>query len=230
MMLEYHTVNMDGSQRINYFKIAWQSALAAGLCLGLPAGLLLWLILLREVIHFPLLDWSVAFLQAHGLNKIFVLAACSTLWSFLLGRISSYRPWWKIGWATGVGIIVAWFLPFSNLDAWSREGTPVHIVYAAAMCGIVMSTTLCVGLAYGLILRSLKAALTIALTTTLVSGSALLLTIFLFDQFGIRVGGTVPLAMSKVTGMSLLISAIAGGMTLGVEFSCFAWKRFKISS
>jgi hypothetical protein len=41
---------------------------------------------------------------------------------------------------------------------------------------------------------------------------------------GIRVGGTVYLAMSKVTGTSLLISAIAGGMILGVEFSRFARK------
>lgn len=204
---------------LNYVRIAWQSALAAALCLGLPAGLLLWLILIRQIFASATIDQAVTFLQANGLNKILVLALCSLLWSFLLARISGYHPWWKLGLATALGIIVGWFSPLSNLDASFPEGTPVHIVYAAAMSGIVAGATICVGLAYGLLLRNLRSALAMAFKTSFVAVVMLLLTITLFDQFGVRVGGTVPLAMSKVTVTSLLTSAIAGGAVLGVEFT-----------
>jgi len=210
---------LEAQKSPNYFRIAWQSALAAGLCLGLPAGLLLWLILFRQINHSAVIEQSVTLLQANGLNKIIVLVVCSLMWSFLLGRISGYRPWWKIGFATVLGIFAGWFSPLSNLDGWFGDKVPVHTLYAIAMSGIVLSVTVCVGLAYGLILRSGKAALILALTTGLVSVLTVLLTIILFDQFGVRVGGTVPLAMSKVTVASLLTSAIMGGMVLGVEFT-----------
>jgi len=206
---------------LNSFRVAWQSALAAALFLGLPAGLLLWLILFQQTYHSAVIEQSVTLLQADGINKIIVFAVSSLMWSFLLGRISGYRAWWKIGLATVLGIFAGWFSPLSNLDGWFGDRLPVHTLYAVAMCGIVCSTTLSVGLAYGLILRSGKAALTIAFSTSLVSVLTLLLTIVLFDQFGIRVGGTVQLAMSKVTVASLLTSAISGGMALGVEFSGF---------
>jgi len=206
----------------NYFRVAWQSALAAALGLGLPAGLLLWLILLQQSSPSTLVDRSVTLLQANGWNKIVVLAICSLIWSFLLGRISGYRPWWKIGLATVLGILIGWFSPLSNLDGWLGDKLPVHTLYAVAMCGIVASATLCVGFAYGLLLRNFKAALTLAITTSLTSALTMLLVIIIFDQFGIRVGGTVPFAMSKVTSVSLLFSAITGGMVLGVGFSRFA--------
>ena len=213
---------METPNSAHLFRIGIQSALAAAFCLGLPAGLLMWLILLRQVYRSDLVDKSILLLQTNGLNKIILLAVCSLIWGFLLARISGYRLWWKIGLATSIGIIVAWFLPLSNMDAWFREGTPVHIVYAAAMCGIVMSTTICVGVAYGLILRNIRASLILAFTTSLVSAITLLLTIIVFDRFGIRVGGTVSLAMSKVTVTGLLMSAITGGVLLGVGFNHFA--------
>ncbi len=205
----------------NYFRIAWQSALAAGLCLGFPAGLLLWLILLREIFPAAVLDRCVAFLQANGLNKISVLAFCSLLWSYLLARLSGYQPWLRIGLATVLGIFAGWFSPLANLDGWLSDELPIPTLYAFAMCGLVFSVTSCVGLAYGFILRSAKAALTLAVTTGFASTLAMLFTIALFDQFGIRVGGMVPLAMSKVTTVSLMMSALAGGMLLGVGFSRF---------
>jgi len=210
----------DAAQKpLNYFRVAWQSALAAALCLGLPAGLLLWLILFQQINHSAVIEQSITVLQRNGLISIFILAVCSLMWSFLLSRISSYHPWWKIGFATVLGIIVGWFSPLSNLDGVFAEQFPIHTLYAVAMCGIVASATICVGLAYGLILQSGKAALTLAFTTSLVSVLTLLLTILLFDQFGIRVGGTVHLAMSKVTVTGLLTSAITGGMVLGVGFT-----------
>jgi len=205
----------------NYFRIALQSALAAGLFLGLPAGLLLWLILFREGTQSTAIDPFVGILQVNGLNKVIVLMVCSLAWSYLLGRISGYGAWWRIGFATMLGILAGWFSPLSNLDGWFGDKLPIHTLYAVAMCGIVSSVTICVGLAYGLILRNRNAALRLALSTSLVSVLTILLTVALFDQFGIRVGGTVNLAMSKVTAVSLMTSAITGGTALGVGFSRF---------
>jgi hypothetical protein len=216
-----HMTIMENPKPPDYSRIALQSALAAALFLGFPAGLLLWLILFRAASETAVVDPFVKVLQAHGLNKIIVLMVFSLGWSFSLAKISGYRSWWKIGFATVLGIILGWLSPLSNLDALPPEGTPVHVVYAVAMSGIVGSATLSVGLIYGLILRSIKAALTMALTTSFISVLALLLTIFIFDQFGIRVGGEVPFAMSKVTTVSLMISAIASGAVLGIGFGWF---------
>jgi len=217
--------NLETPKPSNYLRIAWQSALAAGLCLGLPATLLFWLILFQDMNHSTFFAPFVQLLQVNGLNKIILLMICSLLWSFLLGKISGYRRWWQIGLATLLGILIGWFSPLSNLDGWlpvtAGDKLPIHTLYAIAMCGIVFSATSCVGLAYGLILRNAKAALVLALTTSLVSVLTMLLSIILFDQFGIRVGGAVDLAMSKVTGVSLMMSAITGGTVLGVGFSRF---------
>lgn len=221
------TTNSTLIQHSRYLCVALKSALAAALFLGFPAGLVLWLVLFRETTQTAAVDPFVNLLQANGVNKIILLMVCSFEWSHLLGRISGYREWLKIGLATALGIIVAWFSPLSNLDGWLAAGLPIYTLYAWTMSGLVASVTLYVGLAYGIILRSLKAALTMALSTSLISVLALLLTIFIFDQFGIRVGGEIPFAMSKVTTVSLLISALAGGAMLGVGFSWFVEKTLK---
>ena len=213
---------LQAQQPLHYFRVAWQSALAAAFCLGLPAGLSLWLILIQQVFPSAHVTQTVNIFQTNGLNRIYVLAACSLIWSFLLARISGYRPWWRLGIATVAGILIGWFSPLSNIDAWFSEGTPVHNVYAAAMCGIVAATTLFVGVSYGIVLRNVKAALVIAGSTSLVAVMTVLTTILVFDLFGIRVGGTVPLAMSKVTVAVLLTAAMTGGTALGVTFSRFA--------
>ena len=92
------------------------------------------------------------------------------------------------------------------------------------MVGLIGGVTLFVGLAYGLILRNLKAALTIGLTVSLVSVLVLVLTILVFDRLGIRVG-TGNLAMVRVTAVDLITSALAGGMVLGVAFSRFVSQK-----
>jgi voltage-gated potassium channel Kch len=216
----------------DYFRIAWwriavASALAAGLCLGFPAGLLLWLILFRQIHHLAVIEKLTDTLQSHGLYSIYILVISSMLWSYLLGRISGYRAWWRIAVASALGILAAWFSPLANVDGILyeyRPDLPIHLNYAAAMAGLVGSVTLFVGLAYGLILQSVRAALTLGLTTSLVSVLILLLTIFVFDWLGIRVG-TGNLAMPRVTVVGLLLSAITGGMALGVGFTWFVRKR-----
>lgn len=207
----------------NYFRVAWQSALATGLCLGLPAGLVLWLILLQRIHHFVVIQLLVDFLHAHGLYSIYLVAVSSMLWSYLLGRISGYRSWWWIAGASALSILVAWFSPLSNVDGILyeyRPTLPIYLNYAASMVGLIGTVTFLVGFAYGLVLRSLKAAFTLGLTTSFISVLVLLLTIFVFDRLGLRVG-TGNLAMVKVTMVDLITSALAGGMVLGVGFTLF---------
>jgi len=213
-----------GTQKpLNTFRVAWQSALAAGLCLGLPAGLLLWLILFQQINHSTVVKPLVDILHANGLYSIFIVVVSSIVWSYLLGRISGYRSWWWIAVASALGILAAWFSPLANVDGILYEyqpTLPIHLNYAASMVGLIGAVTLFVGLAYGLLLRSIKAALTIGLTTSLISVLVMLLTIFVFDRMGIRVG-TGNLAMVRVTAVDLITSALAGGAVLGVEFSRF---------
>jgi hypothetical protein len=214
---------LQAQKPLNYFRIAWQSALAGAFCLGLPAGLVLWLILLQRVNHSVVIESVVDFLHAHGLYSIYMVAVSSILWSYLLGRISGYRPWWWIAVASALGILLAWFSPLSNVDGILyeyRPTLPIYLNYAASMVGLIGAVTLLVGLAYGLVLRSLKAALILGLTTSFISVLVLLLTIFVFDRLGMRVG-TGNLAMVKVTVVDLITSALAGGMVLGVGFTRF---------
>ena len=111
-------LNTTPVQPPKYLRVALQSALAAALFLGFPAGLLWWLILFREANPSAAADSFINILQANGINKIILLTVCSLGWSFSLGRISGYRAWWKIGLATALGIIAAWFSPLSNVDGW----------------------------------------------------------------------------------------------------------------
>lgn len=214
---------LQAQQPLNFFRVAWQSALAAGLCLGLPAGLSLWLILLQRINPSAVVQPLIDFFNTNGLYRIYLVVVSSVLWSYMLGRISRYRQWWLIAFASALGILAAWFSPLANLDGILynyRPDLPIHLNYAVAMTGIIGSATLFVGLAYGLVLRNIKAALTMGLTTSLAAVFTLLLTIFMFNQFGIRVG-TGNFAMSKVTVAGLLTSAITGGMVLGLGFSRF---------
>src|SRR5215216_553606 len=214
---------LETQKFLNYFRIAWQSALAAALCIGLPAGLVLWLILFQRINHFHFADPLINFLHANGLYSIYIVVISSIIWSYLLGRISGYRSWWRIAVASALGILVAWFSPLANIDGILykyQPGLPIHLNYAASMVGLIGSVTLFVGLGYGLILRSIKAALTIGLTTSLISVLVLLLTIFMFERLGIRVG-TGNLAMVRVTIVDLITSALAGGMMLGLGFTRF---------
>jgi hypothetical protein len=207
----------------DYFRVAWQSALAAALCLGVPAGFSLWLLLFQQINHSVLVASLVKIFQEHGLYRIYILVLSSMLWSYLLGRISGYHRWWLLAAASALGILAAWFSPLSNIDGILynyRPDLPIHLNYAAAMTGIIGSATLFVGLAYGLVLRNIKAALSMGFGTSLISVLTLLLTIFLFDRFGIRVG-TGNFAMSKVTVAGLLTSSVTGGMVLGLIFSHF---------
>jgi hypothetical protein len=212
---------MENQTHWNVFRIAWQSAVAAALSLGLPAGLSLWLILLQQVYKSSIVDSLSQVLQNHGLYRIYLVALSSILWAYLLGRISGYHPWWRLGIANVIAILAAWFSPLANVDGILYDHfptLPIHVNYAGAMVGLIGTVTLFVGLSYGIVLRNFKAALTMGFMTSFISILTLLLTILAFDQFGIRVG-TGHFAMSKVTVAGLLTSSITGGMILGIDFT-----------
>src|SRR5262249_151413 len=160
----------------------------------------LWLIIIQRINHSAVFQLPINFLNAHGLYSIYIVVASSVLWSYLLSRISGYRPWWWLAIASGIGILAAWFSPLSNIDGILYNYCPelsIYLNYAASMGGLIGSVTLFVGIGYGLVLRSIKAALIIGLTTSIVSVVVLLVTIFVFDYLGLRVG-TGNLAMVRV--------------------------------
>jgi hypothetical protein len=212
------TFEMQPSQ--NTLRIAWQSALAAGLCLGLPAGLLFWLIMLQRLTPSLAVTKLITVLQDNGILEMIGVLIGAFAWGILLSRISSYRAWWQLAAASIFGVyfgrrffwvIYAWI----NFDF---TGLSNPMVLAIHLSGLVLSVTFCTGLAHGLILRNWKAALTLALSTSLVSVLAAVVTFIILDQFGIRVG-TGNAAMPKVTAICTMLSAIMGGMVLGVGFT-----------
>src|SRR5678816_1323307 len=122
--------DLETPKHPNYFRIALQSALAAALCLGLPAGLLLWLIIASAMGYSAAVKPLVDFLHANGLYSVFIVVMSSMLWSYLLGRISGYHPWWRIAAASTLGILAAWFSPLSNIDGILykyQPDLPVHL-------------------------------------------------------------------------------------------------------
>src|SRR5215213_1729644 len=163
---------LESQKPLNTFRIAWQSALSAALCLGLPAGLLLWLVLFQQIKHSSVVEPLVDFLHANGLYSIYIVVISSIMWSYLLGRISRYRPWWWLACASALGILAAWFSPLANVDGILyayNPNIPVHLKCAASMVGLIGAVTSFVGIAYGLGLRNSRAALEIGFTTSLVS-------------------------------------------------------------
>lgn len=207
---------------LNYVRVAWQSALAASLCLGLPAGLLFWLILLQRLKPTHLIERLVTFLQNNGILEIVGMLVGAFGWGILLSKISEYRPWWRLVVASMLGIylgrrlfwiIYYWFnYDFSNM--------PIHVGFAIHLSGLVLSIAFCTGLAHGLILPNWKAALALALSTSLVSVLATIVTFIILDGLGIRVG-TGNAAMPKVTAICTMIAGVSGGATLGIMFSRF---------
>jgi len=217
---------LEARKSPSYFHIAWQSGLAALLCLGLPAGLMFWLIFFQQAGNSALLSRMIDLLQYYGMIEIALYFLGAWTWGILLARISGYRPGWQVAVVTLLGAYVGRWSPLTHLDRWAQghmPGAPVHVVFAIFLSGYIFSVTACIGLAYGLTLRNWKAALTLALSTSLLSVLGTVLMIILLDRWGIRVG-TGDAAMPKVTAVCTMVSALIGGVSLGVGFSWFVQK------
>jgi len=110
-------------------------------------------------------------------------------------------------------IIYYWFnYDFSNM--------PMHVGFLIHISGLILSITFCTGLAHGLALPNWKAAVTLASITAFASVLVTILTYFILDGLGIRVG-TGNAAMPKVTAICTMMAGVIGGVTLGVMFSRF---------
>ena len=207
----------------NDLKIAVQSALAAGLCLGLPAGLFFWVIIVQRWTPSAPMDGLLHFLQDYTVPPVILEMLGAFGWGLLLSKISGYRQWWWLSTATMAGVRVGDFALYHGwLEQWVQGHAPpdisLHVRFGLILGITVLCVTVSTSLLLGLALMNWKASLMLAANTGLVSVLAALLTLIIFDRLGIRVGSGNA-AMPKAAAVSTMAAALAGGAILGVEFS-----------
>jgi hypothetical protein len=229
-----------------YLRVAWQSALAAGLCLGLPMALMFWVLILSRLAPSKSIDSFLSLLQntwypfanehqasspVHDflmLLQIYVIPPSIALslgilaWAWLFSRISGYRQW---GWILAAGLAGVFIgqAPIDRLDGWIQQspplyGWPVHVRFAVFLSLSVLCVATATGLALGLVLRDGKASLILAAASGLASVIAVIAADLTLEIVGLRVGHG-NLAMPKLTAVGTLAAAIAGGTVLGVLFT-----------
>ena len=211
-------------------KIAVQSALAAALCLGLPAGLLFWLIIMQRWAPSTPLDGFLNFFRDNPLPLPILEMLGAFGWGYLLSKISGYRQWGWLSAAAMAGVRMGDY-PLANgfLDQWIQGHFPadlsVHVRFGLVLCINVLCVTVSIGLLLGLVLMNWKASLMLAATTGLVSVLAALVTLIILDRLGIRVGSG-NYAMPKAAAASTIAAAFTGGAVLGVVFRRYVRIRF----
>jgi hypothetical protein len=231
----------------HYLLVAWQSALAAGICLGLPIALMFWFVILANAAPsssmnnilsllqntwYPFANESqpptpvhdfLMMLQRYVTPGSIALSLGILGWALLLSRISSYRQWWRILIAGTLGVFLG-KAPIEWLDAWIQAphpyGWPVHVRFAVFLSLSVLCVAMTTGFALGLILRNAKASLTLALASGVASILAVIAVDLILEIAGLRVGHG-NLAMPKLTAIGTMAAAIAGGAILGVLFTYF---------
>src|SRR5215216_2424898 len=132
-------------------KIALQSAFAAGLCLGLPAGLFFWLISLQRSAPSTRMDRLVHFLQDYAVPPVLLEMLGAFGWGLLLSKISGYRQWWWLSLATMAGVRAGDFALYHGwLDQWVQGHVPpglsLHVRFGLIMGTNVLFVTLSTGL------------------------------------------------------------------------------------
>ena len=105
---DHHSVTPNHSYPSN-LKIAVQSALAAGLCLGLPAGLIFWVIIMQRWTPAAPIDGLLHFLQDDTVPPVILVMLGAFGWGLCLSKISGYRQWWWLSIATMAGVRVGDF-------------------------------------------------------------------------------------------------------------------------
>jgi len=206
----------------NYLLAALQGGLAASFCLGIPAGLSFWLLIVHQLAPSVLLDKVLKLLQDGfpQITEILTLLG-AVVWGILLSKISGYRQWWWLAAATMIGIFIGeWPLYNGWLDQVIQGpvlGLPVYLRFWMMLAGCVMIETVSTGLALGLVLRNWKAGVALSLITMLVSVCAALITVVILDRAGLRVGSGNA-AMPKAAAAGTMSAAIAGGAVLGSLF------------
>jgi hypothetical protein len=237
------------SHPFRYWRVVWQSALAAGLCLGLPIALMFWMVILAKVIPSRSMNNVLSLLQntwypfaneqqpsspVHDLLmmlQIYVTPASIALslgilgWALLFSRISGYHQWWWILAAGMTGVFMG-KAPIDWLDVRLQRpfwGWPIHMRFALFLSASILCVAIATGLALGLVLRNGKASLILATASGLASVIAVIAANLILDGVGLRVGyGN--LAMPKLTAVGTMAAAVAGGTVLGVLFTRYHHK------
>ena len=203
--------------------IAVSSALSAALCLGLPAGLLFWLLQVQRWAPSTPIDGLVNFFQDNAVPPVLFEMLGAFGWGLFLSKISGHRQWWWLSAATIAGVRVGDFALYNGwLDQWVQGHAPpdlsVHVRFGLVLGITVLCVTVSTGLLLGLAIMNWKASLSLAASTGLASVLAALVTLIILDGFGIRVGSGNA-AMPKVAAAGTMAAALAGGGRLGVVFS-----------
>ena len=229
----------------NYCRIAWQSALAAGIGLGLPLVLMFWMVILANAVPSPSMNNVLSLLQntwypfaneqgpstpVHNFLMVLqtyvtpgsILLSLGVLgWALLFSRISDYHPWWKI-FAAGMAGVFIGKMPIDWLDMWIQQAPPygwsLDVRFAVFLSLSVLCVAMATGLALGLVLRNEKASLILAAASGLASVLAVIAADLILGIVGLRVGHG-NLAMPKITAVGTMAAAIAGGTVLGVLFT-----------
>lgn len=214
-------------------RIAWQSGLAAGLCLGLPAGIMFWLVLLQRVTSSASITNLLGLFQDHVEPETLALILGAVAWGIFLGQIVGYRQWGWLAAASTAGVFLGQRWPIMNgkLDLWIQHvapSLPVHLRFGLVFGGTVLSVMVCTSMALGLVLRNWKACCALAASSGLTSVLATIVVFTILDGMGVRVG-TGNLAMPKVTALGIMSAAIVGGATMGVVFGRFVITRSRTS-
>jgi hypothetical protein len=204
-------------------KIALQSALAGGLCLGLPAGINFWLIIVQRWTPSTPINSLVNFFRDNLAPPVILEMLGAIGFGFLLSKISGYRMWWWLSAATMAGVRVGDFALYNGfLDQWVQGHAPpdlsLHVRFGLILGITVLCVTVSTGLLLGLALINWKASLMLAASTGLTSVLAALVTLIILDRLGMRVGSGNA-AMPKAAAAGTMAAALAGGIMLGVVFS-----------
>jgi hypothetical protein len=204
-------------------KIALQSALAAGLCLGLPTGLFFWVLIIQTRAPSTPMERLLNFLREYAVPPVTLEMLGAFGWGVCLSKISGYRQWWWLSAATMAGIRVGDFALYHGWgDQWVQwlafSDLSLHTHFKLVLSITVLCVTVSTGLLLGLVLMNWKASLMLAGRTGLISVFAVIVTLIILEGLGIRVGSG-NIAMPKATAAATMAAALAGGTTLGVVFS-----------
>ena len=229
---EVHRAARSMSLEQSELRIAVQSALATALCLGLSTGLFFWLVTLQRVAPSAQINRHVDVFSTYLVppDKLEMVGAFG--WGLLLSKISGYRKWWWLSGATILGVRVGTFTLYNGvLTDWFLEhiaaDVSMHVRFMIILAIAVLCVTVCTGLLLGFVLLNWKASLILAASTGLVSVLAVLTTVLILGELGIRVGSGNA-AMPKVTALATMTAALAGGAVLGVMFRRYVRKGFRV--
>jgi hypothetical protein len=213
-------------------RIAVQSAVATALCLGLSTGSFFWLITMQRAVPSAQMDRLVNLFARYLVPPDLLEMIGAFVWGLLLSKISGYRKWWRVAGATFFGNRVGVFILYSillteRLQEQIPAGVSSHARFGIILALAVLSVTVSTGLLLGFVLVNWKASLVLGASTALASVLAVLITVFILGELGIRVGSGNA-AMPRVTATATMAAALSGGAVLGILFRRYVSKGVQV--